>query len=439
MTMEDRANELMAFATEIAPEQTQRTNGHHPTHSAVQSFDSSFAVIDRAAKYLAKMPIAVDGSNGSKDCFKAACVCVKGFLLTADESLDAMRDWNANCQPPWSEHELLHKLSDAAKAAGPSGYLRKTQETNWRSVYVPDYVEPKKAARQQRKEPEATRTTLREATKKHLENIQAGEQQLIKTGIPEIDFAIGGGMGFGEIVLIAARPSHGKSAIALQILNNITAAGMPCVFCSEEMSAQSLGKRATQSITSIPQERWLAMNAVVDTQLDDYFKNRADCWIIEHNRTAERVAAQIVKHAKEDGVKVAVVDYVQLLSNAKGNRYETVTESSVVLKQAASESGVTLISLAQMSRSIEGRDVFVPKVSDLRESGQLEQDADVIMFLVWPHRIDNTKPSEEYMVYVSKNRNREIVRHTVELKFEPSRQRVVSRPDDTERFDNYKL
>lgn len=436
MTMEDRANELLAFATEIAPEQSQKTNGHHIDNCGVQSFDSSFAVIERAAKYIAKMPVAVDGSNGSKDCFRVACVCVKGFLLSVDESLEAMREWNSSCQPPWSEHELRHKLTDAAKASGPSGYLRKTREENWKSVDVPQYAEPKRTAKQRRVEPETTRTTLREATRKHLENIQSGSEQLIKTGIPEIDYAIGGGMGFGEIILIAARPSHGKSAIALQILNNITAAGMPCVFCSEEMSAQSLGKRATQSITSIPQERWMTMSEVVGTQLDDYFKDRADCWIIEHNRTAERVAEQIVKHAKEDGVKVAVVDYVQLLSNAKGNRYETVTESSVVLKQAASESGVTLISLAQMSRSIEGRESFTPKVSDLRESGQLEQDADVIMFLVWPHRMDNTKPPDEYFVYVSKNRNREIVRHTVELKFEPSRQRVLSRVDTFAQYDN---
>jgi len=193
MTFEDRANELLAFATEIAPEQTQRTNGHSVEHNGVQSFDSSFAVIERAAKYLAKMPIAVDGSNGSKDCFKAACVCVKGFLLTVDESLDAMREWNANCQPPWSEHELRHKLTDAAKASGPSGYLRKTREENWKSVCVPEYTEPKKTAKQKRAEPETTRTTLREATRKHLENIQAGTQQLIKTGIQEIDYAIGGG------------------------------------------------------------------------------------------------------------------------------------------------------------------------------------------------------------------------------------------------------
>jgi replicative DNA helicase len=435
----DRAEDLLAFIAELGEDNAppdDKLNGH--VVNRIAAYDSPQAIVERAAKYIAKMPIAVDGSNGSKDCFKVACVCVKGFLLSTDDALDAMRDWNANCQPPWTEHELRHKLSDAAKASGPSGYLVKTQETNWPSVKVPDYVEPKQTKRT-KPEPQTTRTTLREAAKKHLETIQAGEQQLIKTGIPELDYAIGGGMGFGEIVLIAARPSHGKSAIALQILNNVTATGMPCVFCSEEMSAQSLGKRATQSITSIPQERWFAMNSVVGTHIDDYFKDRAECWIIEHNRTADKVAEAICKHAKEDGVKVAVVDYVQLLSNSKGSRYETVTESSVVLKQAATESGVTLISLAQMSRSIEGRDKFVPKVSDLRESGQLEQDADIILFLVWPHRIDGTLPPDEYQIYVSKNRNREIVRYSVDLKFEPSRQRLVSREDRfTELAESFK-
>lgn len=423
----DRATDLLEFINEIGGD--EKPPVVREGSPVIQSFDGTYAVIERAAKYLAKVPIAVDGSNGSSDCFKAACICRKGFLLTVDESLDAMREWNANCQPPWSEHELRHKLEDAGKASGPSGYLRKTQENNWTAVSVPNYAEPVEKKKNARKQPEVSRTTLREATKAHLEQIQHGQQQLIKTGIPELDYAIGGGMGFGEIILIAARPSHGKSAIALQILNEITATGMPCVFCSEEMSAMSLGKRATQSITSIPQERWLAMNEVVGNQLDDYFKDRADCFIIEHNRTAERVAEQIAKHAKEDGVKVAVVDYVQLLSNAKSSRYETVTESSVILKQAASESGVTLISLAQMSREIEKRDSFCPKVSDLRESGQLEQDADVILFLVWPHRIDNQKPHDEYHIYVAKNRNREIVRHSVEMKFEPSRQRIVSRED----------
>lgn len=117
MTFEDRSSELLAFVSELGNNgNEQKANGHSGALTVSQAFDSAFAVIARAAKYLAKMPIAVEGSNGSKDCFKAACVCVKGFLLTIDESLEAMREWNANCQPPWSEYELRHKLEDASKA-----------------------------------------------------------------------------------------------------------------------------------------------------------------------------------------------------------------------------------------------------------------------------------------------------------------------------------
>ena len=83
-----------------------------------------------------------------------------------------------------------------------------------------------------------------------------------------------------------------------------------------------------------------------------------------------------------------------------------------------------LIVLAQMSRAIEGRDSFIPKTSDLRESGQLEQDADVLLFLVWPWKLDSEKPKEEYVVFVAKNRNREIVDVVVQCRFDPARQKI---------------
>jgi replicative DNA helicase len=118
-----------------------------------------------------------------------------------------------------------------------------------------------------------------------------------------------------------------------------------------------------------------------------------------------------------------VVDYVQLLASS-GNRFETVTANSVILRKVCTETGVLMIVLAQMSRAIEGRDSFVPKTSDLRESGQLEQDADVLLFLVWPWKLDSEKPKEEYLVFVAKNRNREIVDVVVKCTFDPARQKI---------------
>jgi replicative DNA helicase len=77
-----------------------------------------------------------------------------------------------------------------------------------------------------------------------------------------------------------------------------------------------------------------------------------------------------------------------------------------------------------MNRSIESRSTFAPVMSDLRDSGQFEQDADVILFLIWPHRIDSSKPANEYKVYVAKNRNRETVLPVVKCRFDPSRQAI---------------
>jgi replicative DNA helicase len=81
-----------------------------------------------------------------------------------------------------------------------------------------------------------------------------------------------------------------------------------------------------------------------------------------------------------------------------------------------------LVALCQLNREIEGRTKFVPQMSDLRDTGQLEQDADVIMFGVWPHRIDPKNDPYEYQFFIAKNRNRAINDPAVKVRFEPSRQ-----------------
>lgn len=98
------------------------TNGHTQQR---QRTGSAVDVLERARKYLEKIPPAIDGQGGSKDCFRAACVLVKGFDLGQEEAFAAIQDWNSTCQPPWSEKELRHKIADADRAADtqPRGYL----------------------------------------------------------------------------------------------------------------------------------------------------------------------------------------------------------------------------------------------------------------------------------------------------------------------------
>ena len=109
----------------------------------------------------------------------------------------------------------------------------------------------------------------------------------------------------------------------------------------------------------------------------------------------------------------------------------------------ANKTGVVLLALCQLNREIENRDAFLPKATDLKETGQLEQDADVILFGVWPHHVDPSKPAHEYWFYVKKNRNRGVNQWKVEARFNPSRQMVSmtaasDKPNYVDAFDQFK-
>lgn len=389
-------------------------------------FRSDDAVLDRARKYVDKMDAAVSGDGGHNKTFAVACVLVKGFELSSSDALDVLREYNQRCDPPWSERELQHKIDSATRAKGASGYLRNARPERWESINVPQYSEPQQQSRVvvAKELPPATRKTLKQCVEEAIDDAQQESAGLIDLGFPELNYALGGGVAYGEFVLCAARPSHGKSAMALQMLHKITADGVPCAFLSEEMNAKSLGKRTLQHVQTLPVDQWKGNADLLKSQMNRHFASRAECFVIEASRTVDRVCEQIRSLAKTEGVKAVAIDYVQLLSNTKASRYEIVTATSVALRQCCTETNVMMIVLAQMSRAFDGRDSGCPKYSDLKESGQLEQDADVLMFLVWPHKMDPSEPKDKYEIWISKNRNREIRSFKVECTFDPDRQHI---------------
>ncbi len=103
---------------------------------------SDDAVVERARKYVAKIPGAISGSSGHNATFHVACVLVKDFALTQDQAFDVISEWNATCDPPWSEHELRHKIESAARAPGTSGGLRNAKPERWDSIPVPERSVP---------------------------------------------------------------------------------------------------------------------------------------------------------------------------------------------------------------------------------------------------------------------------------------------------------
>jgi len=396
---------------------------------ATRDFGSDAAIADRARKYVKRIT-AVSGQDGHGRTFATACALVKGFGLERDIALQLLREWNeTNALPKWSEKELEHKIDGACKAEGEINYLRLASPSKWDAIVLPNYSENKKS--------DVIVTRLDQAAIDYLEQLKNGGERLLRLGFPDVDDAIGGGCEPGELVVIGARPSHGKSMVALQAIHSVGLLGHPSVMISEEMSSRMLGKRTIQFATSVPKVRWGHDTSEVIKDLAEHFHNRAPSYVVEKCGSADRAATQIRIHADKHDCKLAVVDYAQFLSAPGKDRYEQVTNVSKIMKRVASDTGVVLLLLCQLSRKIEERKIFVPITSDLRESGQIEQDADVIMFVAWPWKIDNSKDKSLYQFFISKNRNRELTSGFVECAIDAQRQMLIAneRSDANEKWD----
>lgn len=187
-----------------------------------------------------------------------------------------------------------------------------------------------------------------------------------------------------------------------------------------------LGKRTLQFISDVPQEHWRTNVTALERAVDDYEEKRADAIIVESCGTAEAACEQMELAAASHKIELVVIDYAQLLQSPGRAEPERIAATSQALVRTAKALRLTALLLCQLNREIEKRPKFKPQMSDLRGSGQFEQDADVIMFTVWPHRIDPKFDPHEYQIYIAKNRNREIVSRVVTARLEPSRQLITA-------------
>lgn len=433
---QDRTEQIKEIASLYFQEREQKAaQGGTPMPAASQT--SGLSVIERARKYLERLPPSVSGQGGHDAAFRAACVLVLGFGLNVGEAMVLMSEFNHRCQPPWSDRELQHKLDSANKQPGDRGYLRDARPDQWDGIQVPAYQSPKLEAEQPAQAKEVKITTLQDAANRYIDLIEAGTQDLVSLGISDLDYALAGGVNFGEMVIVAARPSHGKTAFAMQCLDAFCAAGYPSAIVSEEMSELALGKRIVQFAVETPEEHWLNQVKSVRTSLKTHFEDRKPCYVVEACRTAEAARDAISRLAQEKGVRCVAVDYAQLLTAKGKSRYEQITNTSICLRQAANANNIVLIVLCQLNRDIEAREKFVPKLCDLKDSGQLEQDADVVTFLVWPHKINPEKKPAEFQIWVAKNRNRAINEHFVECEFRPSRLRILDTRKPVNEYASY--
>jgi len=220
---------------------------------------------------------------------------------------------------------------------------------------------------------------------------QGERSGLVPTGIGRLDDMVGG-FRPGELILLGGRPSMGKSSVALNIALNAARSGTPVIICSLEMNPEAMAVRAISEETGRQGKavtyREILNGSIVDWQMDaatEAAKKVAELPIQFLTREFSDLAsmrAGVVQAQKVLGGKAGllVIDYAQLLRSQAKSRYEQITEISIELKALAGKMNLPVLALSQLSRALEQRDEKRPMLSDLRESGQLEQDADTVLF-----------------------------------------------------------
>jgi len=243
-----------------------------------------------------------------------------------------------------------------------------------------------------------------------------GEVSGIRTGFPDLD-TLTTGLQKSDLVVLAARPSVGKTSFALNIAEHAAVRdGKSVGIFSLEMSKEQLVLRLLSSVANIDSQRLRsgfleemdfariapAMNALSEAPI--YIDDTPNISAMELRTKARRLQA-------ESGLDLIVVDYLQLMQattqNRDSNRVQEVSEISRGLKALARELKVPVIALSQLSRQAEMRESKEPRLSDLRESGAIEQDADLVVFL-WREKEKADDPDgdgEVVNVRLAKHRN----------------------------------
>ena len=247
----------------------------------------------------------------------------------------------------------------------------------------------------------------------------------LSTGLSAIDQKITG-LNNSDLILLAARPGMGKTSLALNVALNVAKGGGTVAVFSLEMSPEQLATRLLSSEALVENNR-LRTGLLRETDWEKIagaatVLNRLDVRIDDNPLLS--VADMNAKCRRLDSLSLVVVDYLQLMTSAGGssrggeNRQQVVSDMSRMLKIMAKELNVPVICLSQLSRANEKRDDKRPMLSDLRESGAIEQDADIVLFL---YRDDYyNEDSEKHNIaecIVAKNRHGETGK--VELRWMP--------------------
>ena len=253
------------------------------------------------------------------------------------------------------------------------------------------------------------------STVKRIEDMAANPGSIIgvPSGIIDLD-KLTAGFQNGDLIIVAGRPSMGKTALALTIARNaaIENKSATAIF-SLEMSSDQLGQRLLTSEARVdnalvrrgsPNIKWKNINIASGklAQAPLYIDDTPALSILDLRSRARRLK-------REKNIELLIVDYLQLMQGPKNseNRQNEISQITQSLKALAKELDIPVIALSQLSRAVEQRTKKEPLLSDLRESGAIEQDADVVIFLYRPAVYDKEDQELKGLAYliVAKQRN----------------------------------
>lgn len=242
-------------------------------------------------------------------------------------------------------------------------------------------------------------------TQKNLEILAQSKSDVtgIATGWYDID-KLTTGLHGGQLIIIAARPAMGKTAFALNLATNVALnSGKPVALFNLEMGAEQLANRMLSSQGQVEGNKiatgkllnddWKRINEAI-SQLSDaklYMDDTPGLTIGEIRSKCRRLASS------DEGLGLVVIDYLQLITSSANygtNRQQEVSDISRSLKTMALELNIPVIALAQLSRAVDSRENKRPIISDLRESGSIEQDADIVAFLYRDDYYNKEKSSD---------------------------------------------
>lgn len=242
--------------------------------------------------------------------------------------------------------------------------------------------------------PTSMLAAVTEAIAQSVDAYRGDTPELVRFGIPALDSIIPG-LYPGELTLLGGRPAMGKSAVALTMALNAARAGHGVAIASLEMTPAAMAQRALSEATArdgraVPYVNMRSgdmtedqMRAIVE--LGQSVGNLPITFLSRSYSNVDALVSGVRQIARATpNLRLLIVDYAQLLKAPGKDRYQQVTNISLALKGMAMSLSIPVLALSQLSRSIESREDKRPVLSDLRESGQLEQDADSVLFCYRP-------------------------------------------------------